>query len=87
MDEIAESVPVPSIKYDMIVDLLLVFGIALNVYLIMDWASGGTLTRNTVSHVKQARHDVGIWWGVQRDRLTVIEHATEALYDDPEDNT
>lgn len=65
-------------KYDLLVDFLLAFGIALNVYLVMDIASDGQLTRDVKAKFRNAHIRYGVW----RHKDTIIHEAYETLYEE-----
>lgn len=79
MDEIAETVVETGRNYDVLMDLLIAFGIALNIYLVLDLVTDGGLTEQVKDSAKNAGRSMAIWYGVQRDKLTVLEHATDII--------
>lgn len=67
-------------KYDLAIDVLLAFGIALNIYFIVDVATDGRLSEQTLRKLRRASSKVRVAIGVARHRDKVIEEAHEALY-------
>jgi hypothetical protein len=67
--------------YDLVVTTLMVAGVALNVYLMMDVASNGQVTKDVLSWWERCKENMRQQRDLIRDRSRVIAHAEWAKYE------
>lgn len=72
--------------YDIVVTTILVVGVAANIYIMLDEASGGQLTRDVKRMTDRQRENMRRYRALIRDRSRVLAHAEwakrEAVMDD-----